>query len=243
MGLRWSGFRRVRKQVVKRVNRRLSELALDYSSYRRYLDDHPDEWATLDAMCRVSISRFYRDRGVWERLVQEVLPSLQQPKRRIACLSLGAASGEEPYTLAMVAPGADIVAVERDEGLLARAHAGVYPRGNARDLPDELLSRHFDVDEDCIRLHADVKAAVHFERRDIRQSMPEGPFDLVLCRNLAFTYFDEQTQRAMVAAIAARLRDGGALVLGRHEAVPEGVGFIERPAASSIWARPQACSR
>ena len=65
LGLRWPGFRKVRRQVCKRIARRARELGLaDVSGYRLPLDSHAPEWDALAALCTVSISRFYRDRGV-----------------------------------------------------------------------------------------------------------------------------------------------------------------------------------
>ena len=69
MRMRWSGFRKVRGQVCKRVSRRMAVLALpDATAYRAYLEVTPDEWITLATLCRVTISRFYRDRGVFDHL-------------------------------------------------------------------------------------------------------------------------------------------------------------------------------
>lgn len=60
LGLRWPGFRKVRRQVHKRMVRRLGELGLgQIADYRAYLDTHAAEWGVLDAMSRISISRFY----------------------------------------------------------------------------------------------------------------------------------------------------------------------------------------
>ena len=50
--------------------------------------------------------------------------------------------------------------------------------------------------------------------------MPDGPFDLVLCRYLAFTYYDEELQREVLARLRARLAPGGLLVLGAKERLP-----------------------
>ena len=82
MRMRWPGFRKVRRQVCKRVDRRLRRLGLvDVTAYRAYLDDHPDEWSQLDQLCRIPISRFYRDRGVFDLLRDDVLPSLAAAAR------------------------------------------------------------------------------------------------------------------------------------------------------------------
>jgi chemotaxis protein methyltransferase CheR len=57
--LRWPGFLKVRKQVYKRVDRRLRELGLpDVVAYRAYFERHGKEWQALDTLCRIPISRF-----------------------------------------------------------------------------------------------------------------------------------------------------------------------------------------
>jgi chemotaxis protein methyltransferase CheR len=63
LGLRWQGFRKVRRQVCRRVARRIAELGLaDADAYRLYLERNPQEWDALAELCRVTISRFWRDR-------------------------------------------------------------------------------------------------------------------------------------------------------------------------------------
>jgi len=75
--MRWPGFRKVRKQVCKRIRRRIAALELSgIAAYRQWLEDHPGEWEVLDGMCRITISRFYRDRGVFDALAGEILPGL-----------------------------------------------------------------------------------------------------------------------------------------------------------------------
>jgi chemotaxis protein methyltransferase CheR len=82
LGLRWPGFRKVRGQVHKRIARRMSELSLTrLSEYRDYLETHSNEWELLDGLSRISISRFYRDRDVFNRLRDEILPDLARTAR------------------------------------------------------------------------------------------------------------------------------------------------------------------
>ena len=77
MRMRWAGFRRVRRQVRRRINARLAQLGVSGTEgYRAYLAAHPSEWEVLDRFCRVTVSRFYRNRGVFEFLFESVLPEL-----------------------------------------------------------------------------------------------------------------------------------------------------------------------
>ncbi|GIK38934.1 MAG: hypothetical protein BroJett011_27670 [Chloroflexota bacterium] len=75
--LRWAGFCKVRHQVCKRIDRRCRELGLpDVAAYRAYLTTQAAEWPILASLCRISISRFYRDRAVFDQLAHVVLPAL-----------------------------------------------------------------------------------------------------------------------------------------------------------------------
>lgn len=252
LSLRWSGFRKVRKQVCKRLSRRLRDLGLtDGAAYAAYLEAHPAEWARLDAMCRISISRFWRDRGVFEALAEHVLPDLAQSAERSGTAALrvwsaGCASGEEPYSLSILwssrlasrfpAVALDIVASDADAGLLARAARAVYPRGCVRELPATLVAAAFEDCDGALRLRAAYRSPVRFLCQDIRQAMPDGPFDLILCRNLAFTYFDAGLQRELLAGLTDRLRPGGYLVVGAHEALPQPTaGFAQIEGALPIY--------
>ena len=83
----------------------------------------------------------------------------------------------------------------------------------------------------CVRDH--YKQAVMVARHDIHTPPPYGPFDLVMCRNLAFTHFNCDLQRATAAQLADGLRPGGALVSGSHEALPRDLNTFEP------WSAPQ----
>src|SRR3990170_353348 len=77
LSLAWPGFRRVHRQVCRRIAQRLEVLSLgDCGAYRAYLEGHADEWTLLDSLCRISVSRWWRDEAVFEGLGSEVLPEL-----------------------------------------------------------------------------------------------------------------------------------------------------------------------
>ena len=72
-------------------------------------------------------------------------------------------------------------------------------------------------------LRPEFRELIEFRQQDLRVELPTESFHLVLCRNLAFTYFADQVQRRVSEQIATRLLPGGFLVIGKHEAVPEGM--------------------
>lgn len=256
LGLRWSGYRKVRRLVGKRLNRRLTELRLgDISAYRALLLGQSAEWAQLEAICRIPISRFYRDRGVFDAIGQRLLPevaavALKRSDRTVRCWSAGCASGEEPYTLAMLwrhelasdwpTIQLEVLATDADETMIARAKAACYARSSLKDMPRQWLETDFAQSGAVFCLLPDRRGDVAFKLQDIRGAMPDGPFDLILCRNLAFTYFDEASQRHIMDRLKERLYSGGFLVLGMHEVLPPGSGGLNRIAPGlPIYQREQ----
>lgn len=254
LGLRWAGFRKVRGQVCKRLRRRLEALGLpDFVAYRQRLDRVPEEWRVMDGLCRITISRFYRNRGVFDHLRAEVLPALCQDlleagQQSLRCLSLGCCGGEEPFTLGLIwhfdlaprFPGMspEILATESDPKSLARAALGCYSAGSLKDLPAGWREAAFDLEGEDYCLRPEFRRAVRFLEQDLRDAMPAGLFHLVLCRNLVFTYFDEDRQRKIAAELAGRMPSGGILVLGKHERLPsDRTGFETVSAHLAIYRR------
>ncbi len=232
--LRWSGFRRVRRQVCRRLRNRFLKLGLeDFASYSNYLLDHPDEWSVVDACCRITISRFYRDAPVFEQLSQTLPKLMQLAQERgdsnIHCWCAGCASGEEVYTLKLIEHfrlsnlklflPLHILGTDVDQYLLSRARRGCYPQGTLKELPQSWIAQAFDVEgQYCLK--SAFREGIEFETSDIRKQMPDGLFHLILCRNLAFTYFDPTLQQEILPSILHRLAPAGILVIGKKESLP-----------------------
>jgi chemotaxis protein methyltransferase CheR len=157
--LRWPGFRKVRRQVCKRLKQRMRDLGLDnYSAYRVRLEVDPAEWRIFDECCHITISRFFRDRGIFEVVRRQVLPAIaaraERDGRDAQIWSAGCASGEEPYTLKILwdveiargYPGVSlsIVASDVDKAMLARAREGCFERTSLHELPSPLIELAFD---------------------------------------------------------------------------------------------------
>jgi len=248
MRMRWSGFRKVRRQVCRRIARRIDELGLTgLQMYIRRLESDPLEWEVLSSLCRVTISRFYRDRGVFDRIGDEILPRLaRRSEGTVRCWSAGCASGEEVYTLKIlwelgVAPEAGdaalyVIGTDSDQVMLDRAIRGVYRESSVREMPAEMVRRAFERSGDALVIRPRFREGVTFESRDIREPAPGGSFDMILCRNLVFTYFDEPLQREILFRFSEGLSRGGLLVVGSHESLPR-VRFGLKQESPSIYVR------
>ena len=242
--MRWQGFRRVRKQVCKRIQRRIDSLGLDdLAAYRRHLQTSPEEWAVLDGLLRVVVSRFYRDRKVFDELYHTLLPQRVNGIRarggntlRVWCI--GCASGEEPYSVALLwshlpvkqrqGYALHILATDSDAYLLQRAEKACYPYGAIKALPGEWRETDFEMRADEYCLREEFKRPVQFALHDIRTPFSYGQFDLLFCRNLAFTYFDEAWQMDILHELHQALETDGMLVIGAREVLPAGQRYFEQ---------------
>jgi chemotaxis protein methyltransferase CheR len=250
LGYRWRGFRKVRRQVCRRIDRRIRELGLPtLEAYRAHLASDRDEWETLDTLCRITISRFYRDRLVFDRLRTHLLAeiaqsALDQGRTSVEVWCAGCASGEEAYTLQIlwrlvVAPSLSsniawrLVATDVDSHMLERARSGIYSLSSLKDLPEGLASEAFEPVPGGWSLRHRFRGDIEWNAQDIRKNRPVGSFDLVLCRNLAFTYFDEDVQEDVIGRIYDTTRANGLLVIGSHERLPG--------SAEALFAELQPC--
>jgi len=252
--MRWDGFRKVRGQVCKRIVRRMHDLGIaDIGTYRSFLEKNDVEWTVLDSLCRITISRFYRDREVFRFLEEDVFVKLSQNAVErgdsvLRCWSIGCASGEEPYTLAIlwnlvIAPRFPclelrILATDADIRMVGRAVEGRYAAGSLAHLPAEWTRRAFIRKDGRYCIKDEVREKICFVVHDIRGVIHQDKFHIIFCRNLVFTYFDASLQQQMLSRMRDRLLPGGVLVIGVHEALPAGSrGFVRWPGSRGVYLR------
>lgn len=140
------------------MRRRMALLDIDnYAEYHDYLKVHPREFTALFNTILINVTHFFRDFEAWEYLRQNILPSLVErkpPTEPIRLWSAGCASGEEPYSLAILlaeALGPDdfrarvkIYATDVDEEALTYARQASYSEREVRGLPEEYLDKYFE---------------------------------------------------------------------------------------------------
>jgi chemotaxis protein methyltransferase CheR len=243
MKMRWQGFRKVRGQVCKRIQRRIAEIGLiSITDYRTYVQNNHEEWLLLNSLFRITISRFYRDRGVFDHLHRETLPrlaemALARGDSSIVCWSIGCASGEEAYTLKIIWERSlraqftplslRIVATDSDGHMIERARDGIYTKTSLKELHPYMLENAFIRSGELYTLREELREGIEFIEQDIRTESPSGSFHLIMCRNLVFTYFEEDLQRSILQQLIQRLLPGGFLVIGIHESLPSGTYDLE----------------
>jgi chemotaxis protein methyltransferase CheR len=211
--------------------------------------DRPDiddpAWAAVVDAVTVQETRLFRHPALLAVVEAAVLPALRAAaerdgRRPLRLVSAGCATGEEAYTLAMLALGppggrprtaaaAEVLGLDVSRPALASAEAAAYPLAApdpARDVP----ARHRALLEErggALRPVAPVRAAVRFARANLLAPLAAAPAeaDLVMCRNVLI-YLEREARAAVVARLVGALRPGGALVLGPTDAPPAGLPLV-----------------
>ncbi|MGB3400968.1 MAG: CheR family methyltransferase, partial [Candidatus Deferrimicrobiaceae bacterium] len=218
----------IRRNIRRRVMRRMESVGIhDFRAYLSLLRRNPGELDALRPLLTVTISRFFRNRRVFETLVRDVLSPLAAKGRPARAWCAGCASGEEAFTLRILweeLPGRNpplaILATDIDDACLQRAGEGLYPESSLREVPRPIVERHFRKEDGRFRLREDIIRSVKFRNHDLQRNPPPGAFDLILCRNAVFTYFSTPRRVAVTGAITKALSPDGFLVIGRTEKLP-----------------------
>lgn len=190
--------------------------------------------AVTDALAN-SETVFFRDKPVFELLRDAVLPTLAatRPGGAVRVWSAACATGQEPYSLAMLAAGLpglklDLCASDLSERCLEKARAGLYTQFEVqRGLPIVQLLRWFEKTEEAWRVRPELRQTVRWRRFNLLDDMSTlGRFDLILCRNVLM-YLAPETRRRTLNRLAGALAPDGVLVLGASEAVCEAPDMFE----------------
>jgi chemotaxis protein methyltransferase CheR len=235
LGLSWKGYLRVRKGVKKRICRHMRLLGCqDISSYLFEMGEEREVRLECERLLTVSISRFFRDKRLWEVLHKELLHGLlNRYTGKTRVWSAGCASGEEVYSLKIVWDsiagfsdrhvGLEITATDMNAIHLQRARDGTYPPSSLRELPGHLRSRYFITkgDESLFEVKASLKEGIIWLEHNLLSDPSPGPcFDMILLRNNLLTYYRDELKKEALEKVLMSLSGGGFLIIGSHEKLP-----------------------
>jgi chemotaxis protein methyltransferase CheR len=211
------------------LQRRAAARGLPITDYLCHVDE-PGELREVASELTVGETYFFRHREQLDAFTDVALPArlaAQAEHRQLAILSAGCATGEEPYTLAMllhdrVPPGWQVAlhGVDIDRQALARAALGRYSQWSMRAVPPAIEQRWFMREPGAAVLKPEIRARVAFAEHNLAAASElwARRWDLVFCRNVLM-YFTEAQADALVARIASALAPGGYLFLGHAEIV------------------------
>jgi chemotaxis protein methyltransferase CheR len=192
-----------------------------------------DELRALLPLVTVGHTEFFRDpkqfRALESRILPEALWRARRENRRVSIWSAGCATGEEPYSLAMVLAeqGAlpievDLWATDLNLAAVEAAKQGRFSSRRVGGMPNERRVRFFRPVDEGYEIVSSLKDYVRFDGQNLavpvfEKVKPES-LDLILCRNVII-YFDLPTIRALMDRFLAALRPGALLLLGYSESL------------------------
>ena len=225
--------------VGKRVTERAAQLSMtDLKAYSGFLYNDPDEPATLARMLRIRFSRFFRDPLQFEILGSIIIPSMLRDctSGLFRVWSAACASGEEPYSLAIildealqnidVKPRVQIFATDIAEDALDEARRGRYLPGSLGDATLQRINNYFTPEKNGYQIIGKIRDMVTYSRHDLldqRIYAPQesifGGFDLLLCRNFLM-YLDAEASSRVFDNLFKALNPEGVILLGNAETIP-----------------------
>lgn len=241
--------------VSARLSPRMHHLALDsFESYLHRITGEADagEFQVAVDLLTTNETYFFREPQHFELL--ERLLSQQRPSS-LAVWSAAASFGDEAYSIAMLLSdlqlqgllesGWSILGTDISDRVLRSAKQAIYPQARLRCVSPQRLRRYClrgeGEAEGLVQLQARLTERVQFGQLNLcRPIEPLGPFDVVFLRNVLI-YFDQDTKRAVVERVLARLRPGGLFFIGTAECrVPSGTEL--QPLAPGVFRKPASSS-
>jgi two-component system, chemotaxis family, CheB/CheR fusion protein len=223
-------LRRIRRRMQLHQKERLPE-------YLDFLRANPNEANALADEFLITITQFFRDADVFAHLEREVVPKLFEGKKasdNIRVWSVGCASGEEAYSIAMLlieqagrmaeAPHMEVFASDIHEPSLRRAREGAYPDTIEGEVSSERLRRFFTKEDNGYRIRRELREIVVFANHNLLRDPPFSRIDLIVCRNLLI-YLQRDLQSDVIDIFHYASNPGGMLLLGPSESIDRAALF------------------
>ena len=227
-GLDFRGYKRT--SLRRRITLRMEAVgAEDFGAYQAHLEVHPGEFEDLLNTVLINVTSFFRDSEAWEVLRTEVVPQIvaeSDCSRPIRIWSIGCASGEEPYSIAMLfaevlgtqdfCDRVKIYATDLDEDALRAARQATYLPRDIEGVPVELLDKYFERTNHHYVFNRELRKCVIFGRHNVVRDAPISRINLLVCRNLLI-YLEAETQELVLPRLHYALASEGFLFLGKAE--------------------------
>ena len=236
--------------VANRLRKRLLELNLNrYEDYYKFITSPEGKIELTNFIDAISTNEtyFFRGDNHFVAFKEVILPELFKIRKEIKIWSAGCSTGEEPYTIGIVALEAireyswkgkiSIIATDINSEVLKKAFEGRYSGRTLKFVPKEIISKYFNkLENNVYEVSEIVKRLVHFKRHNLLKDLPPGKnFNIIFCRNVMI-YFDKPTQKKIVdITFANALLHDGYLFIGHSESL---IGKSQRFKYANIMKSP-----
>jgi len=224
-GLNCSGYRD--EYLKRRFNVRLRATGVNsYGRYVIYLRNNPEEYKNLLNDLSINFTSFFRDTDVYTYLEKTLLPKIFLTSKPTRIWSAGCATGEEPYSLAILAQKVlgravanhpvTIFASDIDKDALDTAAKGEYTQKQLGNMDGASIDQFFTKEGEIFKVNSATKQLVHFHEFDLMTQATHQNLDLILCRNVMI-YFSKEGQQQIHMSFYKALKEGGYFITGKSE--------------------------
>jgi chemotaxis protein methyltransferase CheR len=235
-------------QIHRRIHMLMQRWGMkSYDEYYKTIADNPDKLREFLDYLTINVTEFFRNANRWWELKDKIIPQMYKDlgHQRLKMWSAACSTGEEPYSLAILAIESrtatqqPVLAIDIDNGVLAKAQAGIYSKRQITNTPKEWVSKYFtDIDSDNVKVKQEVRDKVKFKHMDLIKDKFENDFDLILCRNVVI-YFGPETKSALYKKFFNALRPGGYLMTGATEQIFDHKNIGLESAGPFLYRRPK----
>jgi chemotaxis protein methyltransferase CheR len=214
----------IKRRILSRM--RLTN-SPDYETYHKYLLTNPREVDSLRNALTINVTKFFRDLDVFEVVRREILPDLLRRKKTIRIWCAGCATGEEPYSLAILAH--DLIALKNDVNVtiyatdidttaLQKAMSGIYDRKSLENVSERHIRKHFNSrDDGTFEVKPHLRTIIKFRQHDLMSDIPVARYlDIISCRNVTI-YFTDTQKNDLARLFHTALSHDGYYIIGKTE--------------------------
>jgi len=191
-------------------------------------------------------THFFREPKHFDFLRQRILPA-RKPGKPLRIWSAACSSGEEPYSIAMVADEVlgsapwEIVASDLSTRMLEKARTGLYPIERLPEIPRHYLSNYClkgtGTQDGTLLIERKLRERIQFMHHNLTGTPPKlTEFDAIFLRNVMI-YFDQNTKRQVVSYLLSLLRPGGYFLVGHSETL-NGINETLRLVQPAVYLKP-----
>lgn len=190
----------------------------------------------------LGVTTFFRDDAVFRYIAEQVIPTLTAEvsgqDRPMRVWSAGCSEGHELYSVALLLEQAgcldraELLGTDCRSTALAAAERGRFDPSAVAAVPVSLRQRAFVTERGQLCIRPEMRRLIRWRRSDLLREIEPGPWDLVLCRNVTI-YLRPESAEQVWRGIAASVRDGGFVVVGKADHPPSGIGL--RRVSSSVY--------
>jgi len=236
--------------IMRRLERRMQMYKLeDLGDYLELLRKNQDEIKNIADDFLINVTNFFRDPEAFKYLEDIIIPKLlrrKKPDEQLRVWSIGCATGEEAYSVAMLLseaadgidypPSIQVFATDLHHNSLKKARDGFFAGNIKGEVSPKRLTRYFTREDGGYRITKDLREMVIFTPHNLLNDPPFSRIDLIVCRNLLI-YIKKEVQKDVFGLFHYSLVPGGYLMLGPSENVDQNDLFTVDQKEYSVYTR------